>query len=76
MTPVEKKIHDRLKQITPSDFKDEHFIADMERFRGRAMNPKGHDRMLELIKKYRKQVPEWLELRDQAVQEEIDSLGT
>lgn len=75
MTPVQQKIHDRLKQVSPSNFKDEAFINQLGNWKDKPMTQKGHDHMMNLMKKYRKQVPDWYELKTQIVQEEIDGLG-
>lgn len=73
MTSVEKQIHIRLKQCSPNHFKDEAFIGQLDKWQDRDMTQKGHDHMMRLMNKYRKQIPDWLELRVAMTDEQIEN---
>lgn len=75
MTATEKKIHSSLLQCSPNHFKDEAFIQQLTKWTDRPLTQKGHDHMLRLMNKYRKQIPDWLELRAAMTDEQIDNRG-
>lgn len=75
MTPVQQQIHDRLRQVSPANYQEDHFIQQLASWRNKPMTEKGSKYMLALLKKYRKQIPDADQLRSDVIQEEIDGLG-
>ena len=75
MTPTELKIASALQSCSyqPGSF-DKKFTAQLDNWTNRDMTQKGRDKMLELLYKYRRQIPKYQELR-RAIQDERLSEG-
>lgn len=74
MTPTERSIADRLKQVIPANFKEDKFIQQLPSWHNRDMTEMGRSYLLRLLDRYTKDIPDAEELKKQHLDEQLGQI--
>lgn len=75
MTTSERNIADRLASVDASYPRDRVFIAQLKTWHDRPMTGPGIAKMLRLLDRYQKQIPDSQQLRSACVNEQLSRLA-
>lgn len=75
MTTAERNIANRLRAITKKDFKDEAFVNQLRNWYDRDMSRDGAARMIRLLEKYQKLIPDAMQLRSAYIDEQLSKFA-
>lgn len=75
MTPIERQIADRLKQVVPANFKEDKFIQQLTSWHNRDMTEMGRAYLLRLLDRYSKDIPDAEELKKKHLDEQLGNIG-